>query len=57
MTKKVIKSYTEEESIYYDIEARFIYDYSYFSNNLRVLEASAINHKIYKCNKMGKECI
>ena len=54
MSKILTRSYTEEEGIYYEIEPRFIYDYSSFSNNLRVLESSAINHEMYNMDQNGK---
>lgn len=52
MTNK--KSYTNEEKIYWDIEAPIFYDYVNFANRLRPLQAVDLQHKKFDMQQDGK---
>jgi len=48
------KSYTNEEKIYWDIEASILYDYVNFANRLRPLQALELKHNKFSMQQDGK---
>jgi hypothetical protein len=52
--KKSSKTYTNEDGIYWEIEATILYDYVNFANRLRMLQAVGLQHKRFNMQQDGK---
>lgn len=49
----MISTLPREYSIYWDMEAEFLYDYLFLASNLRFFEVSSINYKKYTGDQLG----